>query len=223
MVRSPGLLKEYYKNPQATAEVKDAQGWYHTGDAGFLDARGHLKIIDRAKDVGRLADGSMFAPKYIENKLKFSQHIKEAVDLAAGELLVGREVRVHLLDALLDEGVHLRLLREVGVARIGQVALLGPVAHRLEVDVDHDAHLLAPVADRDGFLDVREELELVLDVLRREDGAVGQAPDVLRAIDDLQVALRVEEAGIARVVPTLGILHCGGGLRVLVVLLEQPR
>ncbi len=79
LVRSPGLLKEYYKNPQATAEVKDAQGWYHTGDAGFLDARGHLKIIDRAKDVGKLADGAMFAPKYIENKLKFFPHIKEAV------------------------------------------------------------------------------------------------------------------------------------------------
>ncbi len=79
LVRSPGLLKEYYKNPQATAEVKDGEGWYHTGDAGFLDAQGHLKIIDRAKDVGRLADGSMFAPKYIENKLKFFPHIKEAV------------------------------------------------------------------------------------------------------------------------------------------------
>jgi long-chain acyl-CoA synthetase len=79
LVRSPGLLKEYYKNPQATAEVKDQEGWYHTGDAGFLDAQGHLKIIDRAKDVGRLADGAMFAPKYIENKLKFFQHIKEAV------------------------------------------------------------------------------------------------------------------------------------------------
>jgi long-chain acyl-CoA synthetase len=79
LIKSPGLLKEYYKNPQATAEVKDAQGWYHTGDAGFLDAHGHLKIIDRAKDVGRLADGAMFAPKYIENKLKFFPHIKEAV------------------------------------------------------------------------------------------------------------------------------------------------
>lgn len=81
LVRSAGLLKEYYKNPDATAEVKTAEGWYHTGDAGFLDAHGHLKIIDRAKDVGRLADGSMFAPKYIENKLKFFPHIKEAVAL----------------------------------------------------------------------------------------------------------------------------------------------
>lgn len=78
-VRSPGLLKGYYKNPAATAEVLDAEGWYRTGDAGFLDASGHLKIIDRAKDVGQLADGSLFAPKYVENKLKFFPHIKEAV------------------------------------------------------------------------------------------------------------------------------------------------
>jgi long-chain acyl-CoA synthetase len=83
LVKSPGLLKEYYKNPAATAEVLTGDGWYHTGDAGFLDASGHLKIIDRAKDVGRLAggpaDGSMFAPKYVENKLKFFPFIKEAV------------------------------------------------------------------------------------------------------------------------------------------------
>ncbi len=83
LVKSPGLLKEYYKNPAATAEVLDASGWYRTGDAGFLDSGGHLKIIDRAKDVGRLAggpnDGAMFAPKYVENKLKFFPHIKEAV------------------------------------------------------------------------------------------------------------------------------------------------
>ena len=83
LVRSAGLLKEYYKNPQATAEVLDADGWYHTGDAGFLDASGHLKIIDRAKDVGRIMgganDGAMFAPKYVENKLKFFPYIKEAV------------------------------------------------------------------------------------------------------------------------------------------------
>ncbi len=83
LVKSPGLLKEYYKNPVATAEVLSADGWDHTGDAGFLDACGHLKIIDRAKDVGRLvggaSDGAMFAPKYVENKLKFFPFIKEAV------------------------------------------------------------------------------------------------------------------------------------------------
>ena len=83
LVKSSGLLREYYKNPAATREVLTADGWYHTGDAGFLDAGGHLKIIDRAKDVGRLMGGAfdqaMFAPKYVENKLKFFAFIKEAV------------------------------------------------------------------------------------------------------------------------------------------------
>ncbi len=83
LVKSPGLLKEYYKNPTATAEVLTADGWYHTSDAGFIDASGHLKIIDRVKDVGRIkggsSDGAMFAPKYVENKLKFFPFIKEVV------------------------------------------------------------------------------------------------------------------------------------------------
>ena len=88
LVKSPGLLKEYYKNPAATAEVLTADGWYHTSDAGFLDAQGHLKIIDRVKDVGRIHgganDGAMFAPKYVENKLKFFPHIKEVVAYGDG-------------------------------------------------------------------------------------------------------------------------------------------
>ena len=88
LVKSPGLLKEYYKNPKATAEVLSADGWYHTSDAGFIDASGHLKIIDRVKDVGRIHggafDGAMFAPKYVENKLKFFSHIKEVVAFGDG-------------------------------------------------------------------------------------------------------------------------------------------
>jgi long-chain acyl-CoA synthetase len=83
LIRSPGLFKEYYKNPQATAEAKDAEGWFHTGDAGYIDPDGHVKIIDRAKDVGKLADGTLFAPKYLENKLKFFPYIKEAVAFGA--------------------------------------------------------------------------------------------------------------------------------------------
>ena len=88
LVRSPGLLRGYYKNAAATAEVLTPEGWYHTGDAGFLDAAGHLKIIDRAKDVGRIKGGAnagaMFAPKYVENKLKFFPYIKEAVAYGDG-------------------------------------------------------------------------------------------------------------------------------------------
>ncbi|WP_343723604.1 AMP-binding protein, partial [Herbaspirillum seropedicae] len=84
LVRSPGLMKEYFKRPDATAEAIDANGYFHTGDAGFFDSDGHLKIIDRAKDVGKMASGSMFAPKYIENKLKFFPFIKEAVTFGNG-------------------------------------------------------------------------------------------------------------------------------------------
>ena len=88
LVKSAGLLKGYYKNPEATAEVLSADGWYKTNDAGFIDSRGHLKIIDRVKDVGRIQgganDGAMFAPKYVENKLKFFPFIKEAVAYGDG-------------------------------------------------------------------------------------------------------------------------------------------
>ncbi len=84
VLRCPGLFVEYHQNEEATREAKDAEGWYHTGDAGYFDADGHLKIIDRAKDVGKLSDGTLFAPKYLENKLKFFASIKEAVAFGDG-------------------------------------------------------------------------------------------------------------------------------------------
>ncbi len=83
--RSPGVFVEYYKNPESTADTKDAQGWVATGDAGFFEeGSGHLRIIDRAKDVGKMANGALFAPKYVENKLKFYPDILEAVVFGAG-------------------------------------------------------------------------------------------------------------------------------------------
>ncbi len=88
LVKGPMLLKEYYKRPDATAESIDSDGYFRTGDAGFFDADGQLKIIDRAKDVGKLAGGAMFAPNYIENKLKFFPHIKEAVAFGHGRDVV---------------------------------------------------------------------------------------------------------------------------------------
>ena len=88
LVRGPMLLKEYYQRPDATAESIDADGYFHTGDAGFFDLDGHLKIIDRAKDVGKLVGGAMFAPNYLENKLKFFPHIKEAVCFGHGRDMV---------------------------------------------------------------------------------------------------------------------------------------
>ncbi|MGC1496114.1 MAG: AMP-binding protein [Sulfitobacter sp.] len=83
--RSPGVFVEYYKNPESTADTKDADGWVATGDAGFIEeGSGHLRIIDRAKDVGQMADGRLFAPKYVENKLKFFPNVLEAVVFGNG-------------------------------------------------------------------------------------------------------------------------------------------
>ena len=83
--RSPGVFVEYYKNPESTADTKDPEGWVATGDAGFIEPdTGHLRIIDRAKDVGQMANGSLFAPKYVENKLKFFPNILEAVVFGNG-------------------------------------------------------------------------------------------------------------------------------------------
>ncbi len=97
LYRSPGVFQRYYKNEEATAEVKTPDGWVRSGDAGFFDTRGHLVIIDRAKDVGRLKDGSLFAPKYLENKLKFFPEIKEAVAFGHGRDFVTVFVNIDLV------------------------------------------------------------------------------------------------------------------------------
>ena len=84
LFKSPGVFYKYFKNDEATAATKTADGWVRTGDAGFIDANGHLRIIDRAKDVGRLNNGALFGPKYVENRLKFYPEIKEAVVFGDG-------------------------------------------------------------------------------------------------------------------------------------------
>jgi long-chain acyl-CoA synthetase len=97
LYRSPGVFVGYYKDPGKTAEVLTPDGWVHTGDAGFFDPKsGQLKIIDRAKDVGRLSDGTVFAPKYIENKLKFYPNIREAVAVGASRDFVCAMINIDL-------------------------------------------------------------------------------------------------------------------------------
>jgi long-chain acyl-CoA synthetase len=94
LVRSAGIFKGYLKNEEATREVIDGEGWFHTGDAGFIDPRGHLVIIDRAKDVGALEDGTPFAPQFIENKLKFSPFVREAVAFGGARPFVAAMVAI---------------------------------------------------------------------------------------------------------------------------------
>ncbi len=95
--RSPGVFVEYFNNPDSTADTKDAEGWVATGDAGFIEkSSGHLRIIDRAKDVGKLADGQMFAPKFVENKLKFYPDILEVVVFGAGREMCTAFINIDL-------------------------------------------------------------------------------------------------------------------------------
>jgi long-chain acyl-CoA synthetase len=95
LIKSPGVFQGYYKNPEATSEALK-EGWLHTGDAGIIDKDKHVIIIDRAKDVSTLANGTIFAPQFIENKLKFSPYIKEAVILGQGREYVAAMINIDL-------------------------------------------------------------------------------------------------------------------------------
>jgi len=96
LVRSANVFRGYLKNDEATREVIDRDGWFHTGDAGFIDPRGHLVIIDRAKDVGTLSDGTPFAPQFVENKLKFSPYVREAVAFGDGKPFVTAMIAIDM-------------------------------------------------------------------------------------------------------------------------------
>jgi long-chain acyl-CoA synthetase len=96
LFRSPGTFQGYYKNPEATAEAKRADGWVHTGDAGFFDQEGHLTIVDRARDVGRTTAGALFAPRFVENKLKFFPYIREAVAFGDGRPFVTALINIDI-------------------------------------------------------------------------------------------------------------------------------
>ena len=163
LVKSPGLLKGYFKNDAATAEVLTADGWYHTSDAGFLDAHGHLKIIDRVKDVGRIRgganDGAMFAPKYVENKLKFFPHIKEVV--AYGD---GREkvcVMVNIDVEAVGNWAERRNLPYAGYTDLAQkpevYQLIQECVEKVNADLSRDSLLAGSQVSR--FLVLHKELD----------------------------------------------------------------
>ncbi len=163
LVKSPGLLKEYYKNEKATREVLNEDGWYHTSDAGFIDASGHLKIIDRVKDVGRIQgganDGAMFAPKYVENKLKFFSHIKEAVALGDGREQVCVMINIDF-DAV-GNWAERRNLPYAGYTDLAQkpevYELIKDCVEKVNADLSRDALLAGSQISR--FLVLHKELD----------------------------------------------------------------
>jgi long-chain acyl-CoA synthetase len=142
LFRSPGVFQGYYKNPEATDEMVE-DGWVHTGDAGFIDPTGHLRIIDRAHDVGRLSDGTLFAPKYIENKLKFSPYIKEAVCVGQGQPYVGALINIDL--AAVGNWAERRQIAYTSYADLAQKPevydLIYPEIVRVNRSVQEEEHL----------------------------------------------------------------------------------
>src|SRR5882672_6637704 len=199
--------------------LQDAQVRGDGADAAILEA--HLGLDEAARlarieriDERRVLLGDVTAAHLARARQLAVVRVQLLVkhektpDLRVAQGGVAGEVAVDLLHALADEVANRGLSGEIGVARVRDVAPLGPVADRRHVDIDEGAHLAAPVAEAHRFLDVGEELELVLEVLRREQSAARKAPHVLRPVDDLEVALAVEIPRVSRMEETLGVDRC---------------
>jgi long-chain acyl-CoA synthetase len=221
LIRSPGLLKEYYKNPEATAEVLSAEGWYRTGDAGFMDAAGHLKIIDRAKDVGRLAggasDGALFAPKYVENKLKFFPYIKEAVAFGDRREKVCAFINIDM--QAVGNWAEKRNLPYGGYTDLSQkkevCELIRDCVQKVNADLAADEKLAGSQISR--FLILHKELDADDGELTRtakvRRGFIGERYDVLvdalysgKTEQFIETAVRFEDGRVGKVAATLKIV-----------------
>ena len=221
LIRSPGLLKEYYKNPEATAEVLSADGWYRTGDAGFMDAAGHLKIIDRAKDVGRLAggasDGALFAPKYVENKLKFFPYIKQAVAFGDRREKVCAFINIDM--QAVGNWAEKRNLPYGGYTDLSQkkevLELIRDCVEKVNADLATDDKLAGSQVSR--FLILHKELDADDGELTRtakvRRGFIGERYDVLvdalysgKSEQFVETAVRFEDGRVGKVAATLKIV-----------------
>ena len=175
LLKTPGLFREYFKNAAATAEAIDAEGWFHTGDAGFFDEDGHLKIIDRARDVGRLNDGALFAPKYIENKLKFFPCIKEAVAFGDGRDHATGMINIDI--EAVGDWAERRNLAYSGYTDLAAKAevyeLIGECIEKVNLDLAHDPKLANSQVRR--FVILHKELDA-------DDGELTRTRKVRRRI-----------------------------------------
>ena len=175
MFRGPGVFQAYYKDEEETRKTKAADGWVHTGDAGFLDDAGHLHIIDRSKDVGKMTDGTMFAPKFIENKLKFFPHIMEAVTFGDGRDYVAAFINIDLESV--GNWAERRNLAYMGYTDLaGQepvYKLISECVAQVNADLAADPHLAGSQIKR--FLILHKELDA-------DDGELTRTRKVRRAI-----------------------------------------
>jgi long-chain acyl-CoA synthetase len=220
LIKSPGLFRAYYKNPTATAEVLTADGWYHSSDAGFIDGNGHLKIIDRVKDVGRIKgganDGAMFAPKYVENKLKFFQHIKEVVAYGDGREKVCVFINIDF-DAV-GNWAERRNLPYAGYTDLAQkpevYQLIKECVEKVNADLSADALLAGSQVSR--FLILHKELDADDGELTRTNkvrrGFIAERYDVLvdalyagRTSQFIETQVKFEDGRTGKVSATLRI------------------
>jgi len=175
MFRGPGVFQAYYKNDEETRATKTEDGWVHTGDAGFMDDEGHLHIIDRSKDVGKMTDGTMFAPKFIENKLKFFPHIKEAVTFGDDRDYVAAFINIDLESV--GNWAERRNLAYMGYTDLaGQepvYKLISECVAQVNADLAADPHLAGSQIKR--FLILHKELDA-------DDGELTRTRKVRRAI-----------------------------------------
>jgi long-chain acyl-CoA synthetase len=159
MFRSPGVFVAYYKNDEATQAAKTVDGWVHTGDAGYFDADGHLKIIDRAKDVGKLNDGTLFAPKYLENKLKFFPYINEAVTFGHDRDYVAAIINIDL--GAVGDWAERRNIAYTGYTDLARqrpvYELVRDCVAKVNDDLARDSHLSGSQIKR--FLVLHKELD----------------------------------------------------------------
>jgi long-chain acyl-CoA synthetase len=159
LFRGPGVFEAYYKNDEATRETKTDDGWVHTGDAGFLDEDDDLHIIDRAKDVGKLTGGAMFAPNFIENKLKFFPHIREAVTFGDGRDNVTAFINIDLESV--GNWAERRNIAYSGYTDLasqpGVAELIQECVEKVNADLAEDPHLSASQIKR--FLILHKELD----------------------------------------------------------------
>ncbi len=159
VLRGPGLFHAYYKNDEATRGAKDAEGWFHTGDAGYFDDGGHLKIIDRAKDVGKLSGGTLFAPKYLENKLKFFPYIKEAVAFGHGKAEATAMINIDV--QAVGDWAERRAIPYAGYTDLASkpqvIALVRDCVEKVNADLADDPKLAASQIHR--FVILHKELD----------------------------------------------------------------
>ena len=167
LVKGVSVMDGYYMRPDATAESIDTNGYFHTGDAGILDKDGHLRIIDRAKDVGKMANGKLFAPKYIENKLKFFPFIKEAVVFGDGKDSIMTFINIDF-DAIANwaERRHIPFAGYIDLASKAEVyKMIGECIDKVNVDLADDPMLSHAQIAR--FLVLHKELDPDDDELTR--------------------------------------------------------